>query len=363
VPVSAADRRGLPPGARHTVRRRLSVPVRVVFVLLIALSLTGVTIPTWLQYLPLALSLVVFGLPPGALDHLVPARLSGKRPTVRSISAVVALYVLLGGATLALWAAAPVLAFVLFILLTWFHWGQGDLWAMLALDGAAHLNARTTRAAALLIRGALPMIVPLLTQGETYRLVGQGATSVFGTSAPVSLGRPPAGTVAIGVVVLVVVLLVYALVTHRAARRGPSALRAWRVDMLDTVLLAVFFAVVPAILAIGVYFCAWHSIRHIVRLTGIDPANDDDLVAGRLLQPLWRFGRDALPITAVALILLGVLAVSSPFSTGRPEQLLGVYLVLLSALTVPHAVIVTFMDARQGLWRSAKTAHGAPRAQ
>jgi len=353
VPASTGDSYGLPPAAQRAVRRRVTVPVRVVFALLIVLSVVGGVIPTWLQYLPLALSLLVFGLPHGALDHLVPARLSGRRPTWRSIARVVTLYVLLGGAMLALWAAAPTLAFVLFILLTWFHWGQGDLWAMLALDGAAHLSTRATRAGALVIRGALPMIVPLLTQGETYQLVADGATSVFSARSSVPLLCPGPGTVATWLSIFIVSLLVYGWVTHRAARRDPVALRDWRTDMLDTALLTVFFAVVPAVLAVGLYFSAWHAVRHIVRLAGVDPANTDDLRAGHLLQPLRRFSRDALPITAVALILLAVLALSSPPPTGEPEQLLGVYLVLLSALTVPHAVIVTLMDRRQGVWRSA----------
>jgi hypothetical protein len=34
-----------------------------------------------------------------------------------------------------------------------------------------------------------------------------------------------------------------------------------------------------------------------------------------------------------------------------------VYLVLISALTLPHVVVVSFMDLRQGLWWRA-----APRA-
>ncbi len=353
--TSTTDRRALPPAARQAVGRRITAPVRVLFALLVAVSITGVSIPTWLQYVPLVVSLVVFGLPHGALDHLVPARLAGQRPTWWSIITVVALYVLLGGATLVLWAVAPMMAFAFFILLTWFHWGQGDLWAMLALDGATHLTTRRARGAALLIRGALPMIVPLLTQGDTYRLVAAGATTVLSPTPATPLPHPTPGTAVTGAVVAGAALLLYAWSTHRTARRDPAALRDWRTDMLDTILLTVFFATVPAILAIGLYFCAWHAIRHIIRLAAIDPANRADVEAGRLLHPILRFGRDALPITAIALVLLAALAASSPSPADAPEHLLGVYLVLLSALTVPHVVIVTLMDARQGVWRTVTT--------
>ncbi|WP_165068144.1 Brp/Blh family beta-carotene 15,15'-dioxygenase [Marisediminicola senii] len=345
---SAGVAEALPAAARSAFARRFTLPTRVLFVVLIVVSLAGAQIPLWLQYLPLAASLVIFGLPHGALDHLVPARLAGTRPSTRSIARVVVLYALLGTATLALWAIAPMLAFGLFILLTWYHWGQGDLFAVLALDGAHHLRSRASKAAALLVRGALPMVVPLVAQGDTYRSVEAGATSVFGATGTPSL--IPAVDPAIGTALIVGALVAYALVTGIAARRSRQSRRSWLIDIADVALLAVFFAAVPAVLAIGLYFCLWHALRHIIRLSGIDPASTADLEAGRLGRPLWRFAVDAAPVTLIALVILIGLAVFGPRSTADPEYLLGVYLVLLSALTVPHAVIVTVMDARQRVW-------------
>jgi hypothetical protein len=62
----------------------------------------------------------------------------------------------------------------------------------------------------------------------------------------------------------------------------------------------------------------------------------------------------------VALVLLFGLyfVVPGTGSQGQsPASLLAVYLVLISALTLPHVVVVSFMDLRQGLWWRA-----APRA-
>ena len=53
--------------------------------------------------------------------------------------------------------------------------------------------------------------------------------------------------------------------------RGPRERRAWRRDILEVALLIVVFATVEPLLAIGLYFCFWHSTRHIARLILIDP--------------------------------------------------------------------------------------------
>lgn len=59
-----------------------------------------------------------------------------------------------------------------------------------------------------------------------------------------------------------------------------------------------------------------------------------------------RFARDAAPLTGLALALLAALYLAVPAGEGDAGSLLAVYLVLISALTLPHAVWVSYMDAR-----------------
>ena len=78
MPVSeVAPTVATPPATRSLVHRQLLTPVSVLFVAITVVCAVGVRIPNWVQYVPFALSLVMFGLPHGALDHLVPARLAG----------------------------------------------------------------------------------------------------------------------------------------------------------------------------------------------------------------------------------------------------------------------------------------------
>ena len=343
------DMAGTRLAVRDSVMRRVFAPTSVIFGVLIVVCAVGVRIPEWLQYLPFALSLVLFGLPHGALDHLVPARLAGRRPTVASVARVVLLYAALGVPVFAVWAVAPGVAFVGFILLTWWHWGLGDLYSLLAHDDVAHLRSRSLRMLAAVIRGALPMLVPLIAFPAAYSLVAVQATRVFDAGAvPTDIPAP----VQLAAALVLAVLVVGYLVATAIAARRVDAVRGWQRDVAELALLMTFFSVVPPVLAVGLYFSLWHALRHIVRLALLDSglgASASPLARGQLLLALRSFARDSSPVTAIAIAILGALAVLLPPNAANGTGL-GLYLVLISALTVPHAVIVAYMDHRQGLW-------------
>ncbi len=107
----------------------------------------------------------------------------------------------------------------------------------------------------------------------------------------------------------------------------------------------------PPVLTVGLYFALWHAPRHGARLVLLDPAGSRYLGAGRPMRALARFAAEAAPLTVLAFALLVALLLAVPRTSGEPASLLALYLVLISALTLPHAVIVAFMDARQGVWR------------
>ena len=51
----------------------------------------------------------------------------------------------------------------------------------------------------------------------------------------------------------------------------------------------------------------------------------------------------------VALLLGGALGALIPYSELSPDGMLALYLVLIAALTLPHTLVVTWMDRRQQL--------------
>lgn len=306
----------------------------------------GLEIPArleWVQYAPFAASLILFGLPHGAADHLVPGRITGRGAGVGSVLAVVALYLVLGGAYLALWNIFPLLSFALFIFVTWFHWGQGDVYSSRALLWIRGLPVGL----GLIVRGGLPMLVPLLAFPEVYASVGESLIGLFGGDYPEPLSGGASLVLRLfGGFSLLVAGVLYLVGVYR--RSGDRA--AFLKEAAEISLLASYFATVPPILAVGLYFCLWHSPRHIVRLMLLEPRAASALERGEPSLALRRFVRDAAPLTLAALGLLIVLYLYVPSGPGGVSGLLAGYLVLISALTLPHVVLVTWMDRRQRIW-------------
>ena len=344
------------PGAYPAVRDAVVWPSRAVVLLLTLAFAAGLRVPGWIQYLPFAASLVFFGLPHGAVDHLVPSRLAGRDADGRSVLAVVLLYLVLSGLCLALWFTAPITAFVLFVGVTVFHWGAGDLHALLFFgpDGLSGMG-RASRALLLVLRGGLPMLVPLLFFPDAYRGVATAAAGLFGADATALPAVFSAGfRLAVGGALAVIALLFLLRAAGDLAGGGRTLLPV----ALETSLLFAFFAAVPPVLAVGLYFTLWHAPRHVARLVLLDPAGADHLRAGRPGRALARFARDAAPLTALALALLAGLYLAVPRASEAPGSLLAVYLVLVSALTLPHASLVTYMDGRQGVWERGRPSPG-----
>ncbi len=335
------------PEVRRTFVRTFLLPS---WVLLAAAALPfalGVEVTGWIQYAPFALSLVLFGLPHGAVDHLVPGRLSGGGAPAASIVRVAALYLALAALYLGLWFVSPGAAFTFFIVLTWFHWGQGDLYFLAALQ--RDLTPVLLRALTVFVRGGLPMLVPLLAFPEVYRGVASSIVGLFrGDVAGLEWAFGPVfrGVAGEGFFLILLVTLYW---RYRLAGRGNPI--AWRLEAAEDLLLVAYFALVPPILALGLYFCLWHSPRHVARLMLLNRISAAALEKGRIWRALAAFARDAAPLTVAVLALLAGLYFLVPGQVDGIAGLLAVYLVLISTLTLPHVVIVCLMDLRQGVWR------------
>lgn len=296
---------------------------------------------------PLFASVLLLGLPHGAVDHLVVPRALGGRLTLRLAVAVGGVYAVIGGAYLAGWFLAPAAAFGFFIALTWLHWGQGDIHPVRELVGGDHLNTRPVAAGTLLVRGGMPMLVPLLAFPDQYRRVAGWLIELFEpdrTAALAVLFAPDVrAALAVGFGTLIAVTLAAGLAI--AADR-----QAWAVDAGETLLLVGFFTTVPPVLAIGVYFCVWHSLRHVVRYLLLDGRSRAAFASGSISGPLARFGRDAAPLTGLSLVLGGGLYALVPGASTEPRTLLGLYLVFIAVLTLPHVLFVSYLDVQDGLW-------------
>lgn len=338
------------PAVRRGLCRLTLLPGWVVLGVVTVGVAAGLTVPLRAQLLAFAASAVVLGVPHGAVDHFTPTRARGRSASLRSLAVVVLLYAVFGGLYAVGWLLFPVGAFVLFILLTWGHWGQGEVHALAALAGVDHVRTPAQRALAAASRGALPMLVPLVAFPDQYRLVAETLIGLF--------ANPDLGVVAVAftprgraiVAALLAVLVVASLVVGYARSTDR---RGWLLDAGELLGLVAFFGTVPPILAVGLYFTCWHALRHVGRLLALDPAARAALADGRYRLALARFGRDATPLTLLALALLGGGTLLVPRTPSGLTDLVGVYLVLVAVLTLPHVLVVVDLDRVQGVWTTS----------
>ena len=343
--------------ARETTRDR-TVRDRAVFRLAfigpwLALAVTALAVLVFgapsrqLQLVPFAISIVLFGLPHGAVDHLTLPWAYEEPPTRRWLAIVGGLYLVVGLAYTAVWFVAPVAAFAVFILITWFHWGQGEVHPLVELVDSTHLRTRAARALTVAARGALPMLVPLVAFPGDYRWVAARLVGLFGT-IDLAVLDPVFSVRGRAVVGALVATLIVA--TLAVGYRHTESRRAWTVDAGELLGLTGFFLVVPPILAIGVFFPCWHAVRHITRLLLLDEAAAARLDEGNLGRALARFGWLATPMTVGALVIFGGLALAVPVAPVDGTGLFAIYLVGIAVVTAPHVVVVTVLDFREEIW-------------
>lgn len=326
-------------------RLTMTLPLAVIAVA-IPFGLVVDDLPQAVRFAPFVVSVGLFGLPHGAVDHLMPLRL-GDVALGRSLAVVSVVYAVLGGLYLAVWAISPALALLAFLGMTWFHWGQGDAFALRAFGDAAHIRTRSDRWAALVVRGGLPMLVPLLGQPAGYERVVTAIIELFDPAATAALAPlfrvETRLALGIGFGLFTLASLLWTA-RHVWASDAPVAGLAW--DAVEIGVLWAFFWLVPPVFAVGLYFAVWHAVRHIGRLAIVDPAAREALDAGEWPTALGRFYRDAAPLTVVSLALFAGLYVWVP-TDGSLDSLLAIYLVGIAVLTLPHVAVVTWMDRQQ----------------
>ncbi|AWN22495.1 hypothetical protein DKM44_03960 [Deinococcus irradiatisoli] len=324
---------------RPAAARVLSfVPVLSLLLLLLAWLVVPAALER-LMYLPLLISTVLLGIPHGALDHQVPARLGwrwGRRPWV---GLYLLGYLLLAAGVLLCWLRFPDATFWGFLLMSLLHWGQGDVHHLERVQGRRRA-ARWSALLAVLARGSLPILVPLLRFPDWFARLSAGIHQVFHLPSPGGALLPPPWPMLLGAGVALL-LAAYVADTLRSSRRP-------RLELAETGVLLLTFLVVPTPLAIGIYFSLWHAWRHLDRLLNLRVYTEQAPP-----RRTWHLALDLLPISVIALGLLSALYFWARPHVQTQETFAALYLALIAALTLPHALLVAVMDENPAPARQA----------
>ncbi len=273
------------------------------------LVLLALTASEWMSVIeiPLFIALVgTIGILHGALDHQVAFRHFGMRADrpgwAKFMGGYIGVMILYG----AVWYVMPLLALVIFLALSVWHFGQSDMHAFKMVKGESIMNI--TRSSAVL------GVMFGMHVGEVQEIVD----SVVPWQIPAEAGYIMAGG---GLLVHVAALLWF----------RPSPL-AWA--LFDIAWLSVVSSILPLLLAFAVYFALWHSVNHLAELR-------DYLQYAR-----WtRLVKNGLPFTLLALVIIAAFAFLLP-DVGNPMEWVLFLFIAISLMTMPHMLLVDKMMRR-----------------
>jgi len=278
---------------------------------------------------PFLLSIVLFGLPHGAADLMLLQTHLGLSSGTRLLKRFASYLGLMGGAMGCL-LLVPEVVLVLFLVLSAWHFGASDVHDLRLLGH--HEVSRWRGGLRALSRGTLLLAVPLAAwPGESLRIAEDWMGILRPDGVGILLSEAMLANLATGAVWLA--LLIAAVLLGDRFRRGK--VRTGLVEAIETALLVTVLARLDPLFAVGLYFLACHSLRHVVKLMAV--WSPDDAV-----HPWWTGLKTvyvkSLPLLLPTLAILGALGAWAV--QWQPDKLAVLLLMAFAVVTLSHHLLV-----------------------
>lgn len=262
-------------------------------------------------------AVIVTGMPHGAIDHLVAARLYDLDFTWIDQAKFYGSYLILMALYGGFWVVAPVWSLLLFLVMTMYHFGQADL----AYWELPPLQARGLY----LSRGLFLIGLPIAAFPTLVDPIFAAIAGVQVSAWPLLETRPDAAFW--GLVGQHAAAVALAAVAHGAD------VREWGRETVNVVVLTTLFGVVPPLVAFAVYFGLWHSLGHILEMLRFFRRHDDEPAT------IQAFYREAALFTILPFIgLAGLYGLTQSF--GLQDQMIALLFIIIAVMTLPHMIIV-----------------------
>jgi len=248
------------------------------------------------------LAVVFIGLPHGAMDGALAIHLGWMNRPIKAVIFLLA-YVGLAALVVSMWLVTPTVGFLIFLAISMFHFGRGDIVP----------RAKDHQLAEVLMRGGLVLAgISLFHQSEVDSifevLIGSNTAIVWFFLQ------------AIGVLTLV--LIPYVIISKSQEERTAAS--------VEVIGLLALFAIAPPLLGFAIYFCGVHSVRHFKHMGTMLKSTLQQFQVTRTTVIF------SLMTWAVGLLIL----TNQSASVGLEPALLQVIFIGLAALTVPHMILV-----------------------
>lgn len=248
------------------------------------------------------LAVVFIGLPHGAMDGALAIHLGWMKHPTQAILFLLA-YVGLAAMVVGLWFLSPNLAFLIFLAISMFHFGRGDIVP----------RTKDHQLSEVLMRGGLVLAgISLFHYSEVdvifQSLIGPNTEFVWMFLQ------------AIGVLTLI---LIPVTILSKSANERRSAI-------VEVAGLLVLFSIAPPLLGFAIYFCCIHSVRHFSHM--------GTLLKSTLQQ--FQITRTTVVFSLMTWAVMLLIVADQSSSIGLEPALLQVIFIGLAALTVPHMILV-----------------------
>ncbi|MFP4431031.1 MAG: Brp/Blh family beta-carotene 15,15'-dioxygenase [Spirochaetaceae bacterium] len=295
----------------------------IVLVITGLVALTSRLEPRWMesaQYVLLAVGTILIGIPHGATDNHVYQH-AVQRSGIVSMPRFYIVYLVIAVAYGVFWLVAPTVSLAVFLLISVYHFGQSNLFYTALPEGAGRKKALY------ITWGAFNLASPLLFR--------------YDQAAPVInylLGYDPIPvTTALTVAPLVsgaLLVMNVAILTVLLHRRVLSGADYWK-EVAGFVVLLALYTTAPLYVSFIVYWAFWHSVNSAIEIADTWPEP-------HAMARVVRFYRAALPLTVIT--FGGIAAVFwLAEAYGSPSALIGVFFVIIAALTLPHTVVMELL--------------------
>lgn len=287
--------------------------------LLVALPyLLGLELPVFVELGVFAFFVILTGIPHGAVDHIVAADVYGLKQTIRDQFTFYGVYLLTMLVIGALWVVYPVAGFVLFIVISVYHFGQGDL---------AYLSVNNIQVPLYISRGLFLLTLPILLHLDITAPIIAAATGISESN----LMLP-------GMVVLRICLIVTVFhVGMILALRYLSDISWYNIlrELIFIATLGIVFVFANPLVAFGVYFGLWHGLNHFFELR-------DHLSEDNRQSSFFGLYKKTIPFTLISFVGMGILWFGTG-ALGLQHRMISLLFILISVLTLPHMLLIDRM--------------------
>lgn len=270
-----------------------------------------------IRYPILILVVITVGIPHGAIDHIITSTLYNLSYTFREQIYFYIYYLIMMLVMIGFWWLNPMLGFLLFMIISIYHFGEADL-EYLSLPKYSKVLlyfARGTMIIGLIIFGHPQYTSEIIQEITDFSLLNYPFIANYSTEIALFF---------IGQYLLTKLFLLI-------QNRNYIQQSIWY-PMLDGIIVAILFFQVDTILAFSIYFGLWHSVGHIrAMISHLQKEGKPMNISG--------FFKKALPFTLITfggILLLYYL--NQAF--GMEEQMVSLFFILISVITLPHMLIV-----------------------